>query len=241
MAKRSRAFISAEWHDLVMLNYEIDPKLLSDYVPPGTSLDSFNEKTYVSLVGFQFRGTKVFGVPVPFHSDFDEVNLRLYVHRNEGAEDRRGVAFIAEVVPKRLIAHVARFMYGENYTCLPMKHAISADTASRTAEYALRLNGAWCRLYAQASAASLPPANGTLEQFITEHYWGYCAQRNGTSLEYHVSHLPWSVRRCEAAGFEGDARALYGYELGNILHRPPHSAFIADGSPVNVFAGKRIQ
>jgi uncharacterized protein len=241
MPKRRQALISAEWRDLVMLNYEVDPRLLSHYVPPGTSLDSFDGKTYVSLVGFQFRRAKVFGVPIPFHSDFDEVNLRFYVRRNEGAEDRRGVAFIAEVVPKPLIAHVARFMYGENYICLPMKHAIRMATASGTAEYALQLNGAWCRLYAQASAASLPPANATLEQFITEHYWGYCAQRNGTSLEYHVSHLPWSVRTCEAAGFEGDACALYGYELGNVLHRAPDSAFIADGSPVNVFAGKRIQ
>jgi uncharacterized protein len=204
-------------------------------------LDSFNGKTYVSLVGFQFRRTKVFGLPIPFHSDFDEVNLRFYVCRNEGAEDRRGVVFIAEVVPKRLIVHVARFMYGENYICLPIKHAISSDSANKKAEYALQLNRAWCRLYAQASAVPLPPTDGTLEQFITEHYWGYCAQRNGFSLEYHVSHAPWNVRTCEAAGFEGDACALYGDELGNILHRPPSSAFIADGSPVNVFSGERIR
>ncbi len=67
-----RVFLSAEWLDLVMVNYAVDAKLLHDYVPPGTVLDSFDGRTYVSLVGFQFRRTRLFGaLPVPFHQEFD--------------------------------------------------------------------------------------------------------------------------------------------------------------------------
>src|SRR5580700_8862590 len=114
-------FLSAEWRDLVMLNYEVDGTLLTGFIPPGTVLDSFHGRTYVSLVGFQFLRTKLFGLlPVPFHTDFDEVNLRFYVRRKEGQEERRGVVFIAEIVPKRAIAQLARFAYGENYVSLPM-------------------------------------------------------------------------------------------------------------------------
>ena len=92
-----------------MLNYEVDPGLLSCYVPQGTSLDSFQGKTYVSLVGFRFCRTKLLGrFPIPFHANFDEVNVRFYVCRKEGGEERRGVVFIAEVVPKRAIATTAR-------------------------------------------------------------------------------------------------------------------------------------
>jgi uncharacterized protein YqjF (DUF2071 family) len=235
-------FLSAEWRDLVMLNYEVDGKLLADYVPPGTVLDSFNGRTYISLVGFRFRHTKLFGsLRIPYHADFDEVNLRFYVRRKRDNEERRGVVFIAEIVPKWAVAHVARMAYGENYFCFPMKHRVSSDGPNRTAEYAWLSNDAWCRFHAHTSVAPTHPQDGSLEQFITEHYWGYSTKRNGHSLEYRVSHTPWNVWTSTAAGFEGDATGLYGFELGKVLRRPPDSAFIADGSPVVVFAGNKIR
>jgi uncharacterized protein YqjF (DUF2071 family) len=237
----NRGFLSAEWRDLVMLNYEVDPALLKTYVPPGTVLDSFDGRTYVSLVAFQFRRTRLFGsLAVPFHGDFDEVNLRFYVRRSAGGEARRGVVFIAEIVPKWAVAKVARLAYGENYICVPMRHRVNMDGAVKMAEYEWRLNGAWCKLHAHCSAAPAPAREGSLEQFITEHYWGYTARRNGESFEYHVAHPPWNVWASTAAGFEGDASSLYGPELGEILRRRPESAFIADGSPVVVSAGTKI-
>jgi uncharacterized protein YqjF (DUF2071 family) len=241
MPQENRVFLSAEWRNLVMLNYEVDRTLLQEYVPPGTVLDSFDGRTYVSLVAFQFLNTKLFGsLAIPFHADFDEVNLRFYVRRNAGNEDRRGVVFIAEIVPKWAVAKVARLSYGENYVRLPMEHRIDMSGAAKTAEYQWQFNGAWCRLYAQASDTPAPAAEGSLEQFITEHYWGYSAKRNGNTLEYHVSHVPWNVWASSAAGFEGDASGLYGLELGKVLERHPDSAFIADGLPVTVFAGKKM-
>ena len=225
-----------------MLNYEVDRGLLNEYVPSGTVLDSYDGKTYVSLVGFQFCRTRLFGtLPIPFHADFDEINLRFYVRRQEGEEDRRGVVFIAEIVPKRAIARIARLAYGENYVRLPMRHRVNTSRGAKAAEYEWQLNGAWCKLQAHSSVHPTPAKEGSLEQFITEHYWGYSAQRNGDSLEYYVSHVPWSVWTGTEAGFEGDASSLYGRELGKVLQRRPDSAFIADGSPVIVYRGRRIK
>jgi uncharacterized protein len=242
MPQENRVFLSAEWRDLVMLNYEVDRALLEEYVPAGTVLDSFDGRTYVSLVAFQFRRTKLLGtLAVPFHANFDEVNLRFYVRRNGGNEDHRGVVFIAEIVPKRAVAKIARLAYGENYVCLPMRHCVNMNGETKTAEYEWKLDGAWCKIYAHASGAAARAEEGSLEQFITEHYWGYSAQPNGDSLEYHVSHEPWNVWTSTAAGFEGDASGLYGLELGKVLRRRPDSAFITDGSPVMVSRGKRIR
>jgi len=242
MSQSRRAFLSAEWRDLVMLNYEVEPSLLSRYVPPGTSLDSFEGRIYVSLVGFRFCRTKLLGrFPIPFHADFDEVNLRFYVRRKEGGDDQRGVVFIAEVVPRRAIATTARLVYGENYTCLPMRHRIEARESGKTAEYQWKVDGQWCKLSAQTVGFPGHPQEGSLEQFITEHYWGYSAQRTGGCLEYHVSHVPWQVWATTLAGFEGDASTLYGSELGRVIRGRPASAFVADGSPVIVFRGNRIQ
>jgi uncharacterized protein YqjF (DUF2071 family) len=240
MSPTGTVFLTAEWRDLVMLNYEVDPPLLSKYVPSGTQLDSFLGKTYVSLVGFQFCRTKLFGsFAVPLHSDFDEVNLRFYVRRREGNENRRGVVFIAEIVPKRMVAATARLVYGENYIYLPMRHNVCTKESKKTVTYEWQLKNQWCRLKAQAMGAPGLPREGSLEQFITEHYWGYSTRR-GAAFEYHVSHVPWQVWASASAEFEGDTSRLYGVELGRALHGHPSSAFIADGSPVTVFRGSKL-
>ncbi|HEX7980960.1 MAG TPA: DUF2071 domain-containing protein, partial [Gemmatimonadaceae bacterium] len=108
------AFLTAEWRWLVMLNYEVPPEVLAPYVPRGTSLDLWQGHALVSVVGFRFIETRVIGVPIPFHRHFDEVNLRFYVRRElPGGEARRGVVFIRELVPKPMIAWVARALYNE--------------------------------------------------------------------------------------------------------------------------------
>ncbi len=242
MPQSKRVFLSAEWRNLVMLNYAVDPGLLNQYVPPGTSLDSFQGKTYISLVGFRFCRTKVLGhVSVPFHTDFDEVNLRFYVCRQDGGKIRRGVVFVAEVVPRRVIAATARLVYGENYKYAPMRHRIEIGAASKSAEFQWQVRGHWCGLSARFEGSPTLPQAGTLEQFITEHYWGYSAQPGLGCIEYHVSHVPWQVWKATHASFQGDASVLYGGDLASLLERQPDSAFVADGSPVIVFRGNRIQ
>jgi uncharacterized protein YqjF (DUF2071 family) len=241
MPRTDKIFLSAEWRDVLMLNYEVDPAILQKYVPNATELDSFDEKTYVSLVGFRFCRTKLLGAfPIPFHSEFEEINLRLYVKRREGNEIRRGVIFIAEIVPKRAIAYTARLFYGENYVCRPMSRRVLTNQSKREVEYSWRSGTEHCKLQAQANRAPALPAKGSLEQFITEHYWGYSRQPDGSTVEYHVSHVPWKVWNATHAEFSGNTRDLYGDELSKVLKPSPASAFIADGSPVKVFRGNKL-
>ena len=241
MADSRRVFLSAEWRDLLMLNYEVDPALLSRSFRRARRWIHFKGKTYVSLVGFRFCRTRLLGqFPIPFHANFDEVNLRFYVRRKEGSEERRGVVFIAEVVPKRAIATTARVLYSENYVCLPMKHKIEINGSARSLEYQWRVDGEWCKISAETSGLPKPAVEGSLEQFITEHYWGYSKQRGGGSLEYRVEHVPWKVWATTGARFEGDASDLYGKELSAAFARRAESAFVADGSAVVVLRGRRL-
>jgi uncharacterized protein YqjF (DUF2071 family) len=235
-----RVFLSAEWRNLVMLNYRVEPALLERYVPRGTEIDSFQGCTYVSVVGFQFLRTKIFGVvPIPFHVNFDEVNLRFYVRRVESGEVRRGVVFVKEIVPKRAIAYLARLSYGEKYFRCPMRHDIS-EAQGPSAEYRWKFRGKWCAVGAEAAGASSLPAEGSLEQFITEHYWGYSGQRGGRSVEYRVSHEPWRVWAATRSRFEGNGDDLYGAGFGDCLRRPADSAFIAEGSSVQVHTPRAL-
>ncbi len=225
-----------------MLNYEVDPNLLHAFIPHGAELDSWNEKTFVSLVGFQFLRTRLFGLlPVPMHSNFDEVNLRFYVRRQVGAEVRRGVVFVREIVPRRAIAFIARAFYNENYVAFPMEHDIrSVDDSTRHLAYRWRSNHRWSEINLETTGDSQLPAEGSIEQFITEHYWGYAAQPDGGCVEYRVTHPQWKVWQTKRAAFEGDAEKFYGKDIAEVVHGKPHSAFLAQGSAVAVMRGRKL-
>ena len=241
MPRPEKIFLSAEWRDLLMLNYEADPAHLQKYVPAGTELDSFGGKTHLSLVGFHFCRTKLFGtIPIPFHTEFEEINLRFYVRRSASGEIRRGVVFIAEIVPKHAVACTARWFYGENYVRRQMAHRVLSNGSSMEVEYSWRSGNERCKFQARASETPMLPSEGSLEQFITEHYWGYSRQSNGATVEYHVQHAPWKVWNATQANFSGDTTNLYGNELSQLLTKAPASAFIADGSPVQVFQGTNL-
>jgi uncharacterized protein YqjF (DUF2071 family) len=237
---QERTFLTAEWRNLVMLNYEVDPALLSNFVPAGTELDRWDGKVFASLVGFRFLKTKVRGIPIPFHRNFDEVNLRFYVRRTVGDEIRRGVVFIKEIVPRWAIAAVARSVYNERYVALPMKHQVKQDESAVFAEYAWRSGPDWSRINISAEGSPELPAAGSQEEFITEHFWGYSAQADGTTVEYRVAHPRWRVWSGRGPRFEGDVTELYGRDLAATLTGPPSSAFLAEGSEVTVFRGQKI-
>ena len=241
MSRTQSIFLTAEWRDLLMLNYELDPSLVQNYIPRGTELDFFGGKTYISLVGFLFCHTKLRGrLSIPFHSQFEEINLRFYVRRSSGGETRRGVVFIAEIVPKLAIAKTARWVYGENYVCRRMKHRVPAEGKGNVVEYGWKKDADWCALKACIGGNSSLPAEGSLQQFITEHYWGYSAQENGGTLEYRVDHIPWRVWTASDAEFTGNPAPLYSEDFARVLMRPPDSALVAEGSPVSVHDGNSV-
>ena len=233
-------FLTAEWRHLAMLNYELDPGLLQKFVPPGTELDSWNGKTFVSLVGFRFLNTRVLGIGLPFHRNFEEVNLRFYVRRTNAPDVRRGVVFIREIVPRRLIAWVARRFYGERYVAMPMSHGIRPAGSELSVEYAWASKTSRNRIRLIAKQPPALPLSGSQEQFITEHYWGYAVQNDGGCIEYQVQHPPWRVWPVADAIFEGNMEDLYGRELNAALAGKPASAFLAEGSAVSVHRGRRL-
>ena len=234
-------FLTAEWRWLAMLNYEVDPALLRPLVPAGTELDAWDGVTYASVVGFLFLRTRVLGIPIPFHRDFEELNLRFYVRRRGPEGWRRGVVFVKEIVPKRAIAAVARWVYNENYVALPMRHRIGlTGEAGGMLEYGWKHRGRWGSLRAAVRGPAQPLEAGSEAEFITEHYWGYAAQRGGGCVEYQVEHPRWNVWRADTATLDCDVAALYGADFAKALAGPPRSALVADGSPVVVRRGRRI-
>jgi len=239
-----KPFLTANWRYLAMLNFVVDPAIVASLVPPGTELDFENGETFISVVGFLFLDTRLLGLPIPLHRDFEEVNLRFYVRKKSADMWRGGVVFVRELVPRRAIALVARAFYGENYLALPMKHEIEHVDLRVSVEYSWRRVRKWESLSMSASGeAQIIPA-GSHAEFITEHYWGYTCvrarhaeaegrRRNGCS-EYRVEHPRWKIWNAETFELRADIAAVYGERFAETLSQPPRSAFIADGSPIIV-------
>ena len=224
-----------------MLNYEVAPGLIEPLVPAGVEMDRWRGTLYVSVVGFLFRETRVLGLRIPGHGTFEEVNLRFYVRRHVGDEERRGVVFVRELVPRRAIALVARALYNEPYQAVPMRHRIDADRDETIREYAWRSGGAWTGFSVRTVGAPTALESDSEAEFITEHYWGYTRQRDGGTVEYRVDHPRWNVWNASDVRLTGDFAAVYGRDLARVLDGAPRSAFVADGSAVTVFRPTKIR
>jgi len=232
-------FLTANWRYLAMLNFVVDPRILAPLVPPGTEIDYGNGETFVSVVGFLFLDTRILGMPIPLHRDFEEVNLRFYVRKKSADTWRRGVVFVRELVPKRAIALIARAFYGEPYLALPMKHDIEHVDLRVKVEYSWRRGSKWEFIKMSATGEPQKIPAGSHAEFITEHYWGYTGLRAGCH-EYRVEHPRWKVWNADAFEFRADVAVLYGKQFVETLAAAPRSAFIAEGSPIQVLFREQL-
>ncbi|HUQ96339.1 MAG TPA: DUF2071 domain-containing protein, partial [Chitinophagaceae bacterium] len=219
----------------------IDPQILKRYLPCGTELDFFEETCYVSLVGFLFTDVKLHGISIPFHTTFEEVNLRFYVRYKEGNHWKRGVVFLKEIVPRHAITFVANTLYNEKYATHPMRHAWQQENENLHIDYQWKVGREWNYIKVRADAASAPALAGSAEEFITEHYWGYTfieANRSGT---YQVAHPRWNIHAVKEHDIKCNATVLYGPQFATALAMEPCSVFLAAGSEIEVYKGQQIQ
>lgn len=225
-------FLTAAWRHLIMANYEVDPALLQEWVPLGTSLDLFEGKAYVSLVAFWFENTKVLGIPVPWHRHFEEVNLRFYI-KPDRDPSLRAVTFLKEIVPLSAIPLIANTFFHERYVRMPMSHSFS-ESWYRYGWGERQENS----ISAKQTEPMTHPNQGSVAEFITEHYWGY-AQGPRRTVEYHVVHEPWRSCRIQDYTIKVDFESLYGPTWAFLKDQQPSHVLLAEGSSVSVsFPGK---
>ena len=228
------AFLRANWENLIMANYEIEPSALAPYLPKGVELDYYNNKTYVSLVGFMFKNTRLFGVPIPFFGSFEEINLRFYVKKVENRKIKKGVVFINETVPFKIVALLANKLYKEHYTVVPTRHSITNDLDSKKVKFEWKLNDSWNSIYVEASNKSHNMKTETLEKFIYEHYFGYTKIDENNTEEYRLQHPSWKINSVIETKIGCDFEAMYGKAFSVLNTTKPEAVFIAEGSSVKI-------
>ncbi|MEO5890474.1 MAG: DUF2071 domain-containing protein [Ferruginibacter sp.] len=233
-------FLTAEWKNLIMANYIVDPAVLLPYQPGKTELDMYDGKSFVSLVGFMFANTRLLGYKIPFHINFEEVNLRFYVRYNDDGEWKRGTVFIKEIVPRRAISFVANTLYNEKYATMPMKHFRQETNDEINLGYHWKYKSSWNRIEAvtEKNASAMQP--GSVEEFIAEHYWGYSKYNENTTFEYAVQHPAWKVYPVKSYTIDCDFNALYGNSFSLLQTTKPDSVFVAEGSAVSILHKRNL-
>jgi uncharacterized protein len=236
----SKIFLEAEWRKLAMANYEIDPAILEPYLPAHTQLDLWEGKCFVSIIGFLFLNTSVMGWKVPFHINFEEVNLRFYVIHNHQGETRRGVVFIKEIVPKLALTIIANAVYKEHYQTMPMKHQVKSWQNQWQVQYSWKTKNNWNHFSIETNNEELEIQANSVEDFITEHYWGYTQLKNNKTLEYAVLHPKWKIYHTIHYQIQVNFEQVYGSDFSFLQQVKPHSVFLAEGSTVAVKNDRRI-
>ncbi len=228
------SFIKAEWRKLVLANYIIDPDVLLPFLPAKTEIDIWNGNCYISLVGFMFVNTKVLGLKIPFHTNFEEVNLRFYVRHHDGKEWKRGVVFIKEIVPRAAITFIANNLYKEHYATMPMRHRWEVNDHSRTTEYQWRCNKQWQTMQLETELSPIAMPEGSETEFITEHYWGYTRINPSKTFEYEVTHPKWLAYPVKDYFIDVDFGLVYGEPFRFLNDMEPASVMLAEGSEISV-------
>jgi uncharacterized protein YqjF (DUF2071 family) len=227
-------FLKANWENIIMANYEIDPKLLIPFLPKGVELDLFNGKCYISLVGFMFKNTKLFNIQIPFFGNFEEINLRFYVKRKDGTVLKRGVVFINETIPYPIVAWVANKLYNEHYTVVPTKHKIIQESLFKKVKFEWLLNKKWNSIAVTTATISEKMKPNSLESFIYEHYYGYTKTTENNTEEYKLQHPSWKISEVFEYKIDCDFEAMYGKSFSVLNQTKPEAVFIAEGSAVGI-------
>jgi len=227
-------FLEAHWENIVMANYAVPIDVLLPYLPNGCQLDLHEGQAYVSLVGFMFKKTKLFKIPIPLLGTFEEINLRFYVHRKEGSIIKRGVVFINETIPYRAVAWVANKLYKEHYTTIPTKNNIYINATQKKIEYLWQINKVWNSIYIESSTDKDDMQTNSFEEFIFEHYYGYTKIDKLKTEEYIINHPRWKVNKITSYKINCDFDKMYGNHFSFLNTVNPNSVFLAEGSPVSV-------
>jgi uncharacterized protein YqjF (DUF2071 family) len=228
-------FLKAEWRKLILANYEFDRAILKKYLPAKTEFDTWNGKDYVSLVGFLFKNTRVKGISVPFHTTFEEVNLRFYVRYKENGEWKRGVVFIKEIVPKSMIAFIANTLYKEHYISCEMSHEWQEIEDEMHVNYSWENKNSENIITVKTENKTLEIPVGSGEEFITEHYYGYSKFDEEKTGEYKVEHPRWRVYPVREYNIVCDFEVNYGSDFKSLTGMKPDTVHLAEGSEIKVY------
>jgi uncharacterized protein YqjF (DUF2071 family) len=228
-----RAVMHQRWSDLLFLHWRVDPALLTPLLPPGLHLDLHDGEAWIGVVAFRMQRIRPAMVPsVPGLSWFDELNVRLYCHDDDG---RPGVWFLSLDCNQPLAVFLGRHLFLLPYQHARMRYRRTPDGH----EYHCARRGAAepARLECEATGDVSEAEPGSLEFFLLERYRLFSTDRTGRLHSAVVHHRPY---RYAPAACTRWSTAPVGWDGLPEPLGAPESALYADRVDVEVFPLRRL-
>jgi uncharacterized protein YqjF (DUF2071 family) len=213
------------WTHLLFLHWRWDAADIQRRLPPGLTVDTFDGTAWVGVVPFFMRNIRPRFLPcVPWISNFLEVNVRTYVHDDNG---RPGVWFFSLDCNQPTAVWTARTFFHLPYHHSRMSARIAKDG---TVDYTNHRRGdrvaSSFRYTISPDSALAEP--GTLEFFLVERYWLFASSPRGIRRG-QVHHSPYPVAQAQAPVFDTRLLELNGFE--HPADKPDH---VCGSAAVNV-------
>ena len=183
------------WRHLLFLHWKADPDLLQAQLPPGLEVDCFGGDAFVGVVPFFMCGVRPRFLPcMPGLSNFLELNVRIYVHDEDGVP---GVWFFSLDANCAPAVWVARTFFKLPYRHAKMRARVEGDG---WVDYRSRCGAGsydW-RFRYRGTGEPQQAEPGTLEFFLLERYYLYAFDpRRKRLLRGQVAHTPYQFQSAE--------------------------------------------
>jgi uncharacterized protein YqjF (DUF2071 family) len=239
--EEQNAFVSARWKNLIMVSYDVSRKVLTPYLPDGLELDTFNDRAYVSLIGFDFLDLRVMGVNVPFLGSFPEINLRFYVVMKKKDNEKHGVVFIREFAPKNMVTFSANLLYNENYRTVPIETKENKKDGRILKTYLMSIDSENYLLDVEAEDKADLPGPQSIEQFLKERPWGFGKSKSGETIKYRVEHPKWNIHPIIKFNKTFDLGKAFGSEWEFLNRQDPANVMFVEGSEIKIYPYKKLE
>lgn len=226
--EKSNIFMTGYWKDLIISTFEIEKEILEAYLPNNTEIDLYNGKALMSIVAFTFSNVKFFGVKIPFHQNFGQINFRFYVKSK--INNVKGVVFIKEFAPKPLVASIANLFYNEPffYKNIKLNKTIHKDKKNIKYSYKNMV------IEANTNKSTQPLIKNSFEDFVVDRYTAFIKSNKQKTFQYKINHNPWRLYNSIYTHVDNNILSLLPKQFKTAKHI---KTCVVDGSYVSVEKG----
>ena len=220
-----RPVMRQNWDDLFFLHWEYAAEAIQSRLPAGLTVDTFEDKAYLGVVGFRMNAVRPLGLPaLPWLSTFNELNVRTYVRDASGEP---GVWFFSLDCDRAPAVIIARAGFG-----LPYEHA-AMSFGPGLAQSCRRQGEQETAQYAWSAVSSPQIATlGSLEFHLAERY-NFFSVRGGRLVRGQVYHAPYELSPADTTVWSNLPLCWDGFDVGV---RPPDLAHCCQGVAIEAFS-----
>jgi uncharacterized protein len=184
------------WHHLLFAHWPVDARALREKLPAGLPLDLYDGQGWLGIVPFHMTNVAPRGVPnLPMVSAFPELNVRTYVT----VGGKPGVYFFSLDAGSSVAVTVAREFIGLPYYPATMTVEGEGDEVIYRSARDTKIPGtAEFRARYRPIGPVQPPAEGTLEYFLTERYCLYKVDASFHVQRLEIHHPKWPLQLADA-------------------------------------------